>query len=662
MVTCTAPIFKEGVYRGCSTIDLKLEGLDELTQLDSEKEGGYIFVTDRNNKFLSFPDKSISKIYSGEGEKKSEDFIYVDQLAEKYPAFTPIASKLKAINDGFLKLNQPDEILIQELDESSYQINSSEAKMIAATLDKNLVFPEESTISFEIKDDILLNERCRVYIMFMPNTYWKVVTVIPVSKASQIPTDIANQVSSVAMFIVIIIGIVTLLFIHTKLLAPLKKMTLSLKEFSESEKLSYADLDDKQDNELGLLAHWFNVRSQMLEKSLHELKQAYVELDSARIKAEDGTKLKNEFLACMSHEIRTPMNAIIGMSQLLEDANLKEDEKNYLTLLQNSSSHLLAIIDDLLDISKLESRKMKIRAVRFTLHELISNVETILKEKALAKNIEFKIYLDSEIPSVMDGDIVRIKQVLLNLGDNAIKFTEHGHVHVHLNLISMIDEKIKLQGKVIDTGIGIKDEHISKLFHPFSQIDGSTTRRHEGTGLGLSICKNILELMEGKIDYEGKYGKGSSFIFEFVVEKGETSDILDTESKKNEVVHKKDSQPTILLAEDNLDNQLITERFLKKFNCNCITVKDGLEAVKKYKEGGIDLILMDWQMPKMDGLEATRRIRELESEADHVIVIALTANAMEGDREKCYEAGMDDYLAKPFQKEQLKSVLDRYLS
>ena len=659
MVTCTAPTYENGKYVGCSTIDLKLEGLEEITALDSQNLNGYIFITDRNNKFLSFPDKTISKIYSESGGKKTEDFIHSSDLAETNPLFKPIAHKLEKINQDFLNSNPAQASLIEALGEQSYQINPVEAKIIASTLNEKIDLPHKNVISFDINDDLLLHEPAKVFIKLMPETYWKVVTVIPISKIDSIPNSIASKVSFIAVFVVLFSGLLTSLFFYFRLLKPLKKMIVSLKQLSHASDPDLIQLDDSSDDELGILAYWFNIRSKKLIDSLSKLQRAYQDLDITRLKAEEATKLKTEFMACMSHEIRTPMNAIIGMGQLLEEANLTDDEKNYLNIVQDSSHHLLALINDILDISKLETGKLIIRESDFSLKELTESMNSILKSKANEKGLKFNINSDSRIPDALHGDASRIKQILINLGDNAIKFTEEGFVVIDIKLKDYVDsDHLELEVSVNDSGIGIEENDVSKLCQPFTQIDSSSTRQYEGTGLGLSICRNIVEIMHGQIKYERNSQNGSCFHFTIQLK------FLPEAKKQSSTINYKlpvGVTPKILLAEDNLDNQLLIQKLLSNIDLTCDIANNGQEAVDMHKENSYDLIFMDWQMPIIDGFEATKVIRKREDQSGkRSIIIAFTANAMEGDEQKCLDAGMDDYITKPFSKAKLYSLIQKY--
>jgi len=374
-------------------------------------------------------------------------------------------------------------------------------------------------------------------------------------------------------------------------------------------------------------------------------------LSEAKENAEEATRFKSEFLANMSHEIRTPMNGIIGMTHLALKTKLSQKQNNYIKKIDNSASSLLNIINDILDFSKIEAGKLEIQNIDFELKELLENISNIVKLKADEKSLDFKINYD-ENTTTLNGDSSRISQILINLINNAIKFTQSGYVKVN---ISNRDDIYRFE--IEDSGIGISHENQTKLFNSFSQADGTTTREYVGTGLGLSISKQLVELMDGKIWCESEPSIGSKFIFEIKLPQGEINNIeVKQQINTDQITSLRGTK--ILLVEDNMINQEIVTGLLEDSGVVIDIANNGKEGVEKFKVSNYELILMDLQMPIMDGYEATRIIRASDS---NIPIIALTANAMKEDVARTKAIGMDEHLNKPIDAEKLYETLLKYM-
>jgi len=374
------------------------------------------------------------------------------------------------------------------------------------------------------------------------------------------------------------------------------------------------------------------------------------DIDKAKSEAETANLAKSQFLANMSHEIRTPMNAVYGLIRLLEDTHLTRNQKSIINKLRLSSDNLLNIINDILDFSKIESGQIKLEKSAFSIEEVIQRIIDSMEYQASGKNLGLEYHFDDNIDKVLYGDSVRLHQIMLNLINNAIKFTEKGKVIVSCKLIKKADSVNKIKFEVKDTGIGIKKENINKIFNIFEQEDESTTRRYGGTGLGLAISNELVQLMGGKISIVSEKNKGSKFSFTLDMEVSEEG-IAMSKPKTPRINLTTLKGKTILLVEDNEYNQYIAETILRKWNADVICADHGEQALETLVEKNVDLILMDKQMPVLDGIETTKRIRD--SLMLDVPIIALTANVVKGVIDECIAAGMNEYISKPFEPEEL---------
>lgn len=378
------------------------------------------------------------------------------------------------------------------------------------------------------------------------------------------------------------------------------------------------------------------------------------ELQIALSKAEAATKAKSDFLAVMSHEIRTPLNGIIGMTQLLAMTHLSDEQREYLNTVASSGDSLLILINDILDFSKIEAGKLELEHRSFNLLHEIKSIFQLYQVVAQQQGLHFTLEITETLPKQVLGDSLRFRQILSNLISNALKFTITGEVSIHIRHDIFASDKVRLFIDVRDTGIGIASEKVNKLFQSFSQVDSSTTRQFGGTGLGLVICERLVKAMHGVITVRSQPQKGSCFSFNIELD-------LDTEPTA-ELLAKIPTTPVIsstmkiLVVDDSHINRRVALRLLEKLNIHAEAANSGFEALDRVQTETYDVILMDMQMPEMDGLETTQKIRQLHL-TKRPFIIALTANAFDSDRERCLQAGMDEFLTKPFVFEDLQEKI-----
>jgi len=408
-------------------------------------------------------------------------------------------------------------------------------------------------------------------------------------------------------------------------------------------------------------------------------KQSESQLVAAKKSAEAATKAQSSFLANMSHDIRTPLNGIIGMLRLTLETGLDDQQRKNLAAAKTSADFLLGLLNDVLDISKIDAHQLILEEHPFRFAELIYDIGLIFSHAVEEKNLDFQINVDTNIPEVVVGDSLRIRQIIINLVGNSIKFTHKGSILLHAQRVACDRETVTISIRVEDTGIGIPTDKLETIFDSFSQADTSTTRQYGGTGLGLAICKRLAKMMKGEVQVLSKEGHGSSFSFTVQLKRGKSAQLVGEEKRPNldQCAHR---SLTILLVEDNELNREVARMTLENNGHHVLTAENGLKALKVLADKHVDVILLDIQMPTMDGLTAARYIRACEQDTltenteyqdllqrlrekvhkTRIPIIALTAHAMDEDRKRCLAAGMDDYLTKPFQPDQIEAVLARY--
>lgn len=398
------------------------------------------------------------------------------------------------------------------------------------------------------------------------------------------------------------------------------------------------------------------VNRQNLERMIQERTH---ELQSAKDEALAASQSKAEFLANMSHEIRTPLNAILGLAHIALASNPDLKQRTYLEKMRDSGEHLLQVINDILSVSRMEAGKLTLDHSEFSIAQLVDKTVDLVWDKASAKGLQLTVNIDPHIPELLLGDSLRLGQILINFCANAVKFTDHGSVDIRVTKVRDWHDRVELLFEVEDTGIGIETEKLQHLFQPFQQVDSSSTRRFEGTGLGLSICKKLADLMQARIDVKTTAGRGSCFRLHIPLEKNTRANSTNSRLTDVRANNLRPINGKVLVVEDNLLNQEIIVSLLESMGASVICVGSGADAIALIQQQAFDVILMDIQLPGMDGVETAARIRELP-EGKRLPIIAVTANALPGDKETYFAAGMDGYLSKPIAPAQLHRTLEQW--
>ena len=558
---------------------------------------------------------------------------------------------------------------LYELMDNQKRANSNWKSLVLEIEDGFKIYPLSDEKIETGKDDIFIETD----ILFLDEKLGKISLVINIAKDLEKTHLLLYKNILIVLALLFLLLLFILLFIEKTITHPLAKLNNAFIQMA-NKNYSY-ELPEIRHDEVGEVINGFKLMRDKLysdemefnalyenEKKMSEkLRFMMSDLEVAREEAEQASRTKSEFLANMSHEIRTPMNAIINLVQLSLEEKDFEKQHYYLTQVSDSSSLLLNIINDILDFSKIEAGKLAISKIPFDLHRMLKVIENIFSLKAEEKGLVIQFINDKDLPVALIGDDLRLKQILINLIGNAIKFTEKGSVTVTSHVLAYSEENYALiKFSIRDTGIGVAKEKLPKLFTAFVQAEDATTRQFGGSGLGLTISQSLAKLLGGKLSAESELGKGSCFYVQlpFEIDTAPSTDI-----KRIDIKPSFDLTGThLLIAEDNKTNRLVLEAILNQEKISFDMAHNGQEALDFLKNNRYDAVLMDVQMPILNGLDATKKIRCSNEHYHNIPIIAMTAYAIDGDKEKCLESGMNAYVSKPIDRDNFLAILKQQLS
>ena len=556
-----------------------------------------------------------------------------------------------------VKILNKNDFKISPMNESKSEL----IRNVGLEIKKMEDFQNKKVISIEFENEVYWIQISKI---LDDGLNWYTVTIFPESDFLD-KIKSSNRIISLIVLFAIILMIVIGIFTARWIVSPIEELNavsknLSLHQFSEVdlEKISSVNRQD----EVGELSRSFLKMARDLKLFFENLeakvKERTAQLEESRIQAESANRAKSLFLANMSHEIRTPMNGILGSLQLISSENYSKEDQEYLDAIQISAENLLVIINDILDFSKIEANKVELEKIPIKVHQIIKETISIVHFNSDKKGLYIKYKNeDLRLPEIMEGDPVRLRQIFLNLLSNAVKFTSVGGITVSHSIIQIENGRYTIEFIVEDTGIGIEKGKIAGLFDSFSQGDPSTTRKYGGTGLGLAITKKLVKMMDGDIRVESDIGVGSRFIFTI---KAQIIRNYIEQEKTKAIYSALPADLRVLVAEDNELNQKIVSALLKKINIHADVAFNGVEVLELLKEKKYDIILMDIEMPEMDGIEATVRIKS-NANYKSIFVVALTAHALTGERERILNHGFDDYLTKPIHLKDLRDLFSKWV-
>lgn len=675
MVTCTVGIWQQEKFWGAATIDLKLEGIQQLANSLQAQTGGYLFLLDRQNRLIAFPNNPLSdKLPSTENTQLSN----INQLTQDNPEFVPILAALKVTNRQIIdraRQKIPDwQGFISKLRHAGYAMNSREAEQMAAAIADPLANRSKENLlleKIELSDEGLLGESAHVYIFHIPNTYWKLVVVKPISEVTANYAGILRMIIKSAIVIFLGAAVIVIIAIRRTLVAPINRLSQASQAIAGGNLHKRVHIEGVK--ELESLGNSFNQMAAQLQNSFKKLENSNVELEErvkartqelekAKSAAEAASQAKSNFLSNMSHELRTPLNGILGYVQILQKATDLNQHRAAVDTIQKSSSHLLTLITDILDLSKIEAQKMELHQSGFHLPSFLTGVAEISQVEAQQKNLIFTYKSDSELPDAVYADERRLRQVLINLIGNAVKFTESGNVTFTVRRLEKVQddpEILKIRFQIEDSGVGISEDQIPEIFHPFEQV-GNVLQKSQGTGLGLSLSEKIINKMGSKIQLNSTPGVGSTFWFDLDLQVASEWTHVATETQQGKIVGYQGNTQRILVVDDKWENRDVIVNLLTPLGFELVEAENAEQGVQKVRKRVPHLIITDLLMPDCDGfgfIQKLRQNRDLQS----VPIIVSSASGIMVDRDRAIEFGGSDFLEKPVQAAQLLQKLQQHL-
>ncbi|MEN8220530.1 MAG: response regulator, partial [Pseudomonadota bacterium] len=675
MVTCTVATFdQQSHFSGTVTIDLKLEGLQAIAESLQKETGGYVFILDRNNKFITFPKPElVKKIAKDSQGNRTEEFILASDFAKKSPLFSPLSEALDAMNQDILmqarhKPNYDPNIAL-EIERDSYQIDTPKAELLSAVIAnplKKTKFYQKVTL----ENDFLLKEPSTAFIFHVPDSYWKLLIV----KAN---SDINTVAHNITQLLITYLVATTLLIFALAYLASNRFLIKPLSQTSHAVQTMGALIADRKfhqlesvkihptiTNEIGRFIQVFDAIASQVADQHQQLIDANEVLEAKNEQLKRLDDLKDEFLANTSHELRTPLNGIIGIAESLNDGAagpLSDEVQKNLLMIAQSGHRLSNLINDILDFSKLKHKNMELQLKAIGIREITEVVLTLCQPLLGHKPVQLVNAIAPDLPPAY-ADENRLQQIIYNLVGNAIKFTESGHIEISAKVIDKLEgfeNKPGLAITVSDTGIGIPADKLDRIFESFEQGEGATEREYGGTGLGLAVTQQLVELHNGHIQVESAVSVGSRFSFTLPIEQIEKSQVQFSQLRHQALnqsltpTQATSGQSKILVVDDEPVNIQVLINHLSLQNYAVYQASNGKEALDMINEEfKPDLILLDVMMPKMTGYEVCRRLRE-QFPLNELPILMLTAKNQVSDMVKGLEMGANDYLAKPVSKDEL---------
>jgi PAS domain S-box-containing protein len=680
MVTCTVATFdQQSQFSGTVTIDLKLEGLQAIAETLQKETGGYVFILDRNNKFITFPrPELVKKIAQDSQGNRTEEFILTSDFAKKYPLFSPLSEALDAMNQDILmqarqKPNYDPNIAV-EIERDSYQIDTPKAELLSAVIANPLNNTQTKLYQkVTLENDFLLKEPSTAFIFHVPESYWKLLIVKPHSEINAVAYNITQLLIIYLVATTLLILALAYLALNHFLIKPLSQTSHAVQTMGalvadrKFNQLKSVKINPTLTNEIGLLIQVFDAITSQVAEQHKQLIDANKVLEAKNEQLKRLDELKDEFLANTSHELRTPLNGIIGIAESLNDGAagpLSEEVQKNLLMIAQSGHRLSNLVNDILDFSKLKHKNLELQLKAVGIREVTEVVLTLCQPLLGHKPVQLINAIAPDLPPAY-ADENRLQQIIYNLVGNAIKFTESGRIEISAKVIDKLEgfeNKPGLTITVSDTGIGIPADKLDRIFESFEQGEGTTEREYGGTGLGLAVTQQLVELHNGHIRVESAVSVGSRFSFTLPIAQEEKSQAQISQLRHQALIEMSQpltpaqatsGQSKILVVDDEPVNIQVLVNHLSLQNYAVYQASNGKEALDMINEEfKPDLILLDVMMPKMTGYEVCRRLRE-QFPLNELPILMLTAKNQVSDMVKGLEMGANDYLAKPVSKDEL---------